>query len=610
MLDTRWPGVLSLDAMLSRHVPRQCVFLTLVAVLAACGGAEDGAPRQPLIDLAEIFRFSEGRPVTQRIVLGDPRDQPLLGGGWAAPETLDDGSVVRRNAVSVTRVSFDAGHNPGPVRFVLRARVELPPDLGPRQRRVLSTVRIRVNDIFAAAVQMAPEFQEHQVELRGEQLRPGRNEIMLKHNGTIARWSRRPHRGSTYFYESIAFRPLVAPPPGPHVASEGRAALAVPAGAEAPFFFRVPAGAELRLTVEPPAAAAALRITVEGDGRPPTRLALRGAGEQRVPIELAEGTVVRLAAHMPAGGPGASLVNPAVWGRPPLAETEPPAPPSALAAVGEGANLLLYVVDTLRADRLGCYGDAIPTSPAIDGLARDGVLFEHLMAQSSWTRPATASILTGGYPGRHGAITLENAIAPEVSTLAELLRAAGYRTAGFVTNVNVADRFGFGRGFEVYRYLREDVSRAGVYAHAAELHAEALAWLDEHAGERVFTYLHATDPHGPYTPSADSRRRLGTAGDAEPAGERLRGGEVPDSGGRVSAAESAYLSHLYDAEIADLDAAFGEFLGQLARRGLLERTVVVLVADHGEEFQEHGGFGHGRTLYREQLHVPCIMRLP
>jgi arylsulfatase A-like enzyme len=99
-------------------------------------------------------------------------------------------------------------------------------------------------------------------------------------------------------------------------------------------------------------------------------------------------------------------------------------------------------------------------------LARDGVLFEHLVAQSSWTRPATASILTGVYPRRHGAITLENAIAPEVSTLAELLRAAGYRTAGFVSNVNVADRFGFGRGFEVYRYLRENVSRRHL-AHAA-----------------------------------------------------------------------------------------------------------------------------------------------
>src|SRR5262245_8298766 len=338
--------------MLSRHLPPRCVLLALVFVLAGCGGAQDEVPRQPLIDLAELFRFSEGRPATQRIVLGDPRDQPLLGGGWGAPETLDDGSLVRRNAVSVTRVSFDAGHDPGPVRLVLRARVELPPDLGPRQQRVLSTVRIRVNDIFTAALQIAPELQAHQVELRREQLRPGRNEIMLKHGGTIARWSKRAGRGSTYFYESIAFEPLIAAPVGPHLAPEGRATLVVPAGAEAPLFFRVPADAELRFTVEPPAAAASLHITIEGDGRPPSRLVLGGGGEQRVPIELTEGTVARLAARMPAAGPAASLVRPSVWGRPAVARSTPS--PTAPADVGKGANLLLYVVDTLRADRLGC----------------------------------------------------------------------------------------------------------------------------------------------------------------------------------------------------------------------------------------------------------------
>jgi arylsulfatase A-like enzyme len=238
------------------------------------------------------------------------------------------------------------------------------------------------------------------------------------------------------------------------------------------------------------------------------------------------------------------------------------------------------------------------------------VVFEQVVAQSSWTRPATASILTGQYPIRHGAITLENAIAPDVPSLAELLRAAGLRTAGFVTNVNVADRYGFGRGFEVYRHLPELASRPGLHVPAGELHAEFLRWLDDHPGERFFAYLHATDPHGPYTPQPETMRRLGLPSDAEITSDRVRAGELPRANTRMTRADTEYLRGLYEAEIAQLDAAIGRLVDELAGRGLLERTVVVLVADHGEEFHEHGGFGHGRTLFREQLHVPLIVRLP
>lgn len=283
-----------------------------------------------------------------------------------------------------------------------------------------------------------------------------------------------------------------------------------------------------------------------------------------------------------------------------LRTSEPAGP-----AVRRRPNVLVYLIDTLRRDGLGCYGHPDPVSPHIDAFASGGIVFERAVAQSPWTRPSVASVFTGLWPRRHGVNRIEDALSSEVTTLAELLREAGYGTHGVIANSSVARAFGFDRGFDGYgrppdgRWWSTAVNEA------------AFAWLDHRADERpFFLYLHTVDPHAPYDPPPDVRARFAPTVPDDGRGrlswlKRLGRGEIP-----VTSALVRDLRSLYDAEVAANDASFGDLLAGLRRRGLLNDTAIVLLSDHGEEFFEHGGWDHGKTLHTEVLDVPLIARLP
>ncbi len=267
-------------------------------------------------------------------------------------------------------------------------------------------------------------------------------------------------------------------------------------------------------------------------------------------------------------------------------------------------HIVLYVVDTVRADRLGVYGYTKPTSPRLDGFSQDAVVFENAYAQSSWTRPAVASLFTGLLPPAHRTVGRRSVLPEEATTLAEILADNGYEGLGLVRNPNVGRAFGFAQGF--VRFRSEDRDRDETMLDRVRL------WLDEreNAEEPFFLYLHAIDPHGPYDPAPEFERMFDAGGG--PAHYRtvryllqLNRGEVePDPG------TAAALSRLYDAEVAQNDRAFGDLLDELEERGLAEDTAVVYVSDHGEEFQEHGRWEHGLSLYEEVLRIPLVMSLP
>ena len=169
--------------------------------------------------------------------------------------------------------------------------------------------------------------------------------------------------------------------------------------------------------------------------------------------------------------------------------------------------VVLFVVDTLRADRLGCYGHDRDTSPALDAFAREGVLYERCLGQSTWTKPATASILTGLYPAQHTAVHLLSVLPAEVSTLAEELAARGYRTAAFgESGMIFGEGSGFEQGFEVFRSsweLGDPIGAKEREGSAGVLVEGALEWLGAlEPDEPFFLYLHLTDPHAPYDPPA------------------------------------------------------------------------------------------------------------
>lgn len=283
---------------------------------------------------------------------------------------------------------------------------------------------------------------------------------------------------------------------------------------------------------------------------------------------------------------------------------------SAVGLVGCAAqppNLLLISVDTLRPDHLASYGYTRDTSPAIERLASEGVLWENAYAPAPATVASHASLFTGRFPYQHGTLNYGTPLARAERTLAELLRDAGYRTFAVATSIRFHESSGFSQGFEHYESLHDQPKDARG-RDATDRVLELMSAGDERP---FFGFVHYFGPHTPYWPPEPWRSRWHEG----PAPE-LPGGAGPyvharrEPGQHVPSKTLAYLEALYDAEISYLDADLTRLLDGLERGGLAENTLVVLVSDHGEEFKDHDGLAHARTLYEEVLRVPLLMRWP
>ena len=274
-------------------------------------------------------------------------------------------------------------------------------------------------------------------------------------------------------------------------------------------------------------------------------------------------------------------------------------------------NVVLIGIDTLRRDYLSCYGFPHPISPRIDELAGEGAIFTHAVSTAPWTLPAFASILSGQYPSSHGAGRRtgpqgkggEPPKAPlrrRVTTVLEILRRrGGFETAVFFDNPYLGDTWGMAQRFDVARQ-----SQGG----GAESVGQALRWLAERHDRRTFLFLHLMEPHLPYEPP-------------EPYASRARDW-FPEEGERFEKGDK--IRALYAGEVAYADALVGRLVDGLAELGLLDRTLLILTSDHGEEFYEHEpverrfyhdpreiwGIGHGHSQFEELLAVPLIVRYP
>lgn len=280
-------------------------------------------------------------------------------------------------------------------------------------------------------------------------------------------------------------------------------------------------------------------------------------------------------------------------------------------------NLVLVVIDTLRADHLGAYGHARAQTPRLDALAARGTRFTAARAPSSWTLPSVASILTGRYPAEHGVERLVSALGEEHVTIPETLAAAGYETAAFSANVSlVTPESGFAQGFERFDVLEAPADAKRVddpvlvrdgatrrQAATADTVTDAvLAWkaARRDPARPYFLYVHYFDPHASYTPPVAYAERFGVKAE-DPL--LARGQAMVTFGGPPPGApDLATLLALYDAEIAFTDHELGRLLD-----GLGNEAIVVVTADHGEEFGDHRGMLHGRTLFEEMIWVPLLV---
>jgi arylsulfatase A-like enzyme len=293
-----------------------------------------------------------------------------------------------------------------------------------------------------------------------------------------------------------------------------------------------------------------------------------------------------------------------------------------LPAAGDRAprNVICVLIDTLRADALGCYGYERPTSPRIDALAAAGTVFEDVSSPAPWTKPSTASVLTGLWPSRHGALKHGSQLrTPEgMNTLAEEFAAAGFATAGFVSNPNVKADFDFDRGFDEFfdKPVDDTVAQAALrdsvfgrlliavtrhqfnwkYANdifAMNRHVES--WLRTNADEDFFLYVHYIDPHTPYAPPTRWRREFAQNHAGFPVHNERR---------------QLVGRDLYDAEVRTSDEGLAQILDLLEELGIADETLIAITSDHGEEFNEKGMFEHGYSLYQAEVFVPLILSGP
>jgi arylsulfatase A-like enzyme len=269
-------------------------------------------------------------------------------------------------------------------------------------------------------------------------------------------------------------------------------------------------------------------------------------------------------------------------------------------------NVVLIVVDTLRRDRVGVYGAARATTPEIDAFAKDAVLFERAYTTAPWTQPAVASILTGWHPSRHGLLRIGR-LPDALDTLPERLKARGYATAAVVSHILLGRHFNFDQGIDDFKVAaalppHESISGARVSDRAIE----ALERFAE--GDAPFFLLaHYFDPHYQYLAHDGidfaAERAAGIEG-----GESI---EVLRGLMKAGGAEAIdFVRDLYDEEVRFTDLSIGRLLGALQRLDQYDDSLIVLVADHGEEFLERGWLGHTRTLYDELVRVPLIVRWP
>jgi arylsulfatase A-like enzyme len=311
-----------------------------------------------------------------------------------------------------------------------------------------------------------------------------------------------------------------------------------------------------------------------------------------------------------------------VW---PVTGVSVAAPLSAQGAARAPRHIVLISVDTLRADAVSAYGGGSGRrTPAIDALAADGVRFEHAYAPAPWTLPSLASLVTGVAPSVHHAVGFDARLDGSATTLAERLSGRGYYTSAILHNDLLSPMRNLGQGFDGYEDLAAPWFGESLGASLLQRFAPSrfppkewpstadhtqlvIDWLDRHQSRDFFLWVHYLDPHAPYAPPReylDGEPAPGMSAAFEGQKQTMEGWVVTTSD------ERRWVRSLYDAEARYVDANVGRIVAALKQRSLYDDALVILTADHGEEFWEHGSLGHGQSMYQELLQVPLIVKLP
>ncbi len=587
-----------------------------------------------LVDLVSEFRYAEVERERPLIDLGTPSAAAALVGGWSWNETNPGGAtfvwaVGPRSEVGV----FLAWERALEVR--VRCRAFSYPGAPPQVLDVLW------DDEKVASLELAAGFMERSFVVSADRATPGSHRLSMvpayfgRPEGTREAGQAPKHpRKLSFACDWIA---LGDGPDAGKARGEGET-LWIPAASEVSFFLEPEQDLELQWEGMATRGVGRLDVVWEVEGTdplagsitqesaPPLHLPFPPVGDRDAnaagdhwlaPVRPARLTLRATGGAAASGEEEAGVVlrRPRLTGderglrRPDQVAEAPPSdeagvsrPPSPGGAQ-QPESMLLWIVDTLRVDRLGFHGHGRPVSPNFDALAERSTVFERAIAQSSWTRPTVATLLTGVGPERHGIRELSHGLEESFATLPERLRELGYATAGFSANANVTADTGFAQGFDRFEYAAVD---------ADELARRALAWLEELTARSpelpFFLMILSVEPHASFAPAEPFRSRFAAAVEDPELGSvaHMRALSGKKALSTADVVEKLFL--LYDAEIAWNDHVFGELTDELGRRG--RDPLVAVVADHGEAFEERGVFGHAWDLHREVLDIPFLIHRP
>ena len=572
----------------------------LAAVLALCAGcAPRGcSPPEPLELLRERIPIAEKRWEGVLLELGAPQALPFLGDGWSYGEPAPGGSLFRWAVSQRSTFRFESEREGTYLGYF-----ECEPFAYPGSPA--QWVSVIANGSELSPIELRPGRERYPVQLplvRGE----NRIELRFRYAGEPTRSSKEKRRLAAAFYRfEVPFESFQGRVGAFSSIANG---IFVPSGGSLSFFLKLPSEARLRLGVgaeDPPQlrAPAGSEVTVtlaaeEGEIWKETFAVSRiGAEtwEREMPV-LPESPVevtFRSESHDLLLRPELLVPRPKESRN---SKREPGSPPSFVVLVLDGAS----------AKHMGLYGGMEDTTPVLDALGGESVVFDAVVTQAVYTIASIGSLLTGQYPDRHQSVSFADRLRDDVVTLPSILSRAGYRTAAFPGNAVVSKTFGLDRGYQEFFPVWE---REGYTGHGDSVVSAFKGWVEGRPEEPFFAYVHLREPHFPYNPPPPFDTRFGPDS-PYPGGiddtalvdylnRKAASGEPP------SEEVLARVRGLYLGNLAYVDSLVGEVLSMLE-----PSTIVVLTADHGEALFEHGFLGHNTQLYEESIRIPLLIRAP
>jgi arylsulfatase A-like enzyme len=566
----------------------------LAALLVLGAGCAPRACAPPPVRkdlLKERVAVAEKRWDGVLLEIGAPQALPFLGEGWSYGEPAPDGSLFRWAVTERSSFRFESERD-----GTYLAYFECEPffyEGSPAQ-----WVEVIANGAALAPFELRPGRERYPVQIpivSGE----NRIELRFRYAGEPARSSNEKRRLAAAFYRfEVPFQTWTA---RTGAFASNASGVLVPSGGTLSFFLELPENALLRVRVgseDSPElrspAGSEVEVTIATDDRDlwkETFTVSRIGGETwerelPSPPESPVEVTFRAGSHD-------LLLYPELLA--PVVEDPPPSTP----VPGTARSIVLVLLDGASAGRLGLYGGDAETTPVLDALGRESVVFDAVVTQAVYTIASIGSLLTGQYPERHQSVSFADRLRDDVVTLPSLLSRSGYRTAAFPGNAVVSKTFGLDRGYQEFIPVWE---REGYSGRGDSVVSAFEEWLSRRPEKPFFAYVHFREPHFPYNPPPPFDTRFGR-GSLYPGG--IADASVVDDLNRNPPSEEALsrVRGLYLGNLSYVDSLVGDVLSMLD-----EETIVVVTADHGEALFEHGFLGHNTQLYEESIRIPLLIR--